>query len=117
VICGSTEDLEFDHEDASSKAWDVSNLFRRSLLLEEEVKKCRLLCHPCHWRKTVESGELRCVNKIPEEEFRHGTARMYCYRKCRCEDCIEAKQRYQRKEIAVGEIIPRLSLMDKAAAS
>ena len=54
--CGDTdrELLEFDHVDPATK---VCNVARASSFSElrfwEEVRKCQLLCPPCHKRKTA----------------------------------------------------------------
>lgn len=53
--CGSTMELEFDHEDPNSRYADitagtVTNLSKRRFL--EELAKCQLLCRPCHQAKT-----------------------------------------------------------------
>lgn len=51
VQCGSSEKLEVDHKDPSSKIshriWSWS--WQR---IEDELSKCQLLCRACHIRKT-----------------------------------------------------------------
>ena len=55
VRCGSTENLEFDHIDESTKFANISDLMRMSIeLLDAELAKCQLLCHDCHMQKTYE---------------------------------------------------------------
>lgn len=53
VRCSATEKLQFDHIE------DEGRIFRLGKLLSfskekaiEELKKCQLLCWPCHWDKT-----------------------------------------------------------------
>jgi 5-methylcytosine-specific restriction endonuclease McrA len=95
--CGSRDDLEIDHADARTKAYDISHLFRRSALLVAELRKCQLLCHGCHRRKTVECGEAGGGwNKNMTGEIPHGTNSGYVYWKCRCPDCRQAKSDYQK---------------------
>ena len=51
VLCGSTEDLQFDHIDPKTKSFHITpqNSFKKN---EPEMKKCQLLCFPCHLNKT-----------------------------------------------------------------
>lgn len=74
VQCGASNDLEVDHIDPATKAFDVlENLHRDRSVLMDELAKCQLLCSACHAKKHASSAE-------------HGTARRY-YRGCRCEEC------------------------------
>lgn len=54
--CGTWEDLEIDHVDASTKVthrvWSWSRRRR-----EEELAKCVVRCGPCHDIKTTTNGE------------------------------------------------------------
>lgn len=53
VICGSTENLEFDHTQKEAKGFDIApNITAGKDAIQEELKKCRLLCHSCHLKKT-----------------------------------------------------------------
>ena len=56
VRCGSTEDLELDHVDPSTKAFNVcADLTRAWDDLVAEAMKCQLLCRdPCHIQKSLE---------------------------------------------------------------
>lgn len=51
IKCGSSENLELDHVDRSTKVtnhiWSWCKEKR-----EIEIKKCQVLCHPCHKEKT-----------------------------------------------------------------
>jgi 5-methylcytosine-specific restriction endonuclease McrA len=51
--CGSTDRMEFDHIDPADKVAGITELWAnwRSLLVE--LQKCQLLCHGCHWEKTL----------------------------------------------------------------
>ena len=52
--CGTTEDLQFDHLDRTTKSFNIgSNLAAKIEKLEEEAKKCQLLCRSCHELKTL----------------------------------------------------------------
>jgi hypothetical protein len=110
VVCGSTDDLEFDHIDAST----VDRRIRGSLWtvseerLQAELAKCQLLCHKHHREKTIRNKETGGgSNKIPEDSYQHGSARMYFYKKCRCDWCVKAKHLYSRKVIKIDEICER----------
>lgn len=67
VNCGTTENLEFDHVDASYKDFSIS---RASSYSEErwlkELEKCQLLCHTCHLAKSSKNGDMadRCRTTI-----------------------------------------------------
>lgn len=100
--CGSADELEFDHIEKNSKAFNLSDRFgrvKRPLLLKE-LSKCQLLCKRCHTEKTIfDSG-----NKPAKGT--HGTLSSYRY--CKCDKCREAKRAYmteyhrQRKTLDVG---------------
>ena len=51
VICGATENLQFDHINPLEKSYNIStNYFRKDV--DEELAKCQLLCSRCHLEKT-----------------------------------------------------------------
>lgn len=53
VDCGATEKLQFDHKDRSTKKFAIGKLFTKSqTVVLEELKKCQLLCFPCHIEKS-----------------------------------------------------------------
>lgn len=59
--CGSTEDLELDHIDPTTKishaVWSWSEQRRA-----EELKKCQVLCHNYHETKTLKQvSDERCA--------------------------------------------------------
>ena len=56
--CSSTENLEFDHKDRSSKTFAISKLLTYSKKrVSEELAYCQLLCEECHREKS--RSELR----------------------------------------------------------
>lgn len=82
--CGSTEDLEFDHIDPSTKAFDIAGVLSRAWnALVEEAAKCQLLCKPCHADKGAED----------RPPLQHGTLYVYSYWRCRCAPCKAANAR------------------------
>ena len=85
--CGSSERLEFDHIDPGSKLFSIGGgLGNSSKRLSEELEKCQLLCHTCHWDKTRRQRGL--------DPKQHGTTNMYINGKCRCDKCKAAWTRY-----------------------
>jgi hypothetical protein len=105
IDCGSSENLQFDHADASTKSFDVSRAMTHTTKIEAELAKCVLRCRACHRRKTVASGEHGGGhNKLPDEAYLHGTARMY-HKGCRCELCREAKRQYRRGLTTASEVV------------
>lgn len=80
--CGSTERLEVDHIDPSTKEINVNKLWsRRAEIRLAELEKCQVLCYLCHRDKTV-----------IEQQAEHGTQSRYTSPKwkCRCERCKSA---------------------------
>lgn len=74
VVCGSTETLELDHIDRSTKVshsiWSWSEIRRN-----EELAKCQVLCHDHHLEKTVlenkqVQGSMIASSKLNEEIVR-----------------------------------------------
>lgn len=109
-MCGSTEQLHFDHIDAKAKVFAISrNLNRRWDLLVAEVDKCQLLCNTHHHLKSQESGDYGGGhNKL--EECPHGTLWGYTGPwKCRCSECraVKAKTRreYKLRRQVEGRIV------------
>ena len=57
VICGTTDNLEFDHHNPLHKSLNISNHLVKTDALDvkeliEELDKCQLLCKSCHHKKT-----------------------------------------------------------------
>lgn len=89
VKCGSTENLQFDHVDPSTKSFNVSEGWARKwFLVVEEINKCQLLCFSCHRKKTLKDCNQQDARKS------HGTLSSYRY--CKCSLCREAKAKYNR---------------------
>lgn len=53
VVCGTTDELEFDHIDPDTKIMSIAKASSRSeTFFWEEAGKCQLLCKPHHKEKT-----------------------------------------------------------------
>ena len=62
VVCGSTEDLEFDHLDSTTKSFTICMKVQcGDAVLAPELAKCQLLCRSCHINKskTSKDGNVR----------------------------------------------------------
>jgi hypothetical protein len=99
IKCGSSEDLEFDHIDPSTKKANISSMLDApKTLFWEEVRKCQILCHDCHLEKTRIYLKIVNVGKVPANKIvnpEHGTERMYSREKCRCVLCKRWKKDYR----------------------
>lgn len=85
VKCNSTEDLEFDHIDPSTKLFTISSGSSFSeTRFQEELKKCQLLCRECHKKKTSRS------NSVDHGQGLSGK------RNCPCELCKAKKAEYMK---------------------
>lgn len=74
AICGSTENLEFDHIDSTKKSFSIGNRIQNSIdNIQSELNKCQLLCHNCHVKKSKEHKDINVkidkdvANQICEE--------------------------------------------------
>lgn len=101
--CGSTQDLEVDHVDPTTK----DPLLRKGTSLwswsEErravELAKCQVLCGSCHQTKT------RLENTRPVV---HGRVTTYDKRGCRCDLCRAVKSQHMKERRSRGGAwIPR----------
>lgn len=94
VECGSTEMLQFDHinNDRKDKKHTITYMIVSTSWdnVLEELKKCQLLCRPCHIKK---SKRERGHNGAHD----HGTASKYRLDKCRCDVCREAHSSYMKR--------------------
>ncbi len=79
-VCGTEENLEFDHIDPSTKTANLTHIVKGAPRREAEIKHCQLLCKPCHAEKTGKA--------------KHGTGGMYRHHKCRCALCREVNRQY-----------------------
>ena len=55
VVCGATENLEFDHIDPKTKLFNITVYVtggKSKDVFMEELNKCQLLCVECHKNKT-----------------------------------------------------------------
>lgn len=92
--CGSTEQLEVDHIDRSTKHPKLIELGTGGMWswskerLTEELAKCQVLCNDCHKKKTRS-----------EVLAGHGLTKYDLYG-CRCEVCKEAKRIKNAKRYA-----------------
>lgn len=88
VQCGTVERLEFDHIDPSTKIYNINKILTHSVeFVKLELKKCQVLCVPCHDMKTAK-------DVFPD----HGITR-YKKHGCRCDVCKEAKSETNRKRV------------------
>ena len=94
VRCGDTDPskLEFDHIKQKTKSFDISNAKDApEKHVVRELKKCQLLCHDCHTKKTRENFEFGSA------PAKHGTIWMYKRFKCRCDKCKKAMSSYLKE--------------------
>ena len=98
VRCGTTERLEFDHIEPSTKEKPVTQIFNRSFdKLDIELAKCQLLCENCHTIKTAEDFATGRIKRAYKERIlKHGTPSCYNNDGCRCDDCRKAHTEYWR---------------------
>lgn len=91
--CGAGDDLQLDHIDPNQKSFNIARKWSISeKKFWQEVSKCQLLCQKCHTEKTLKDlGRESAKDK-------HGTISSYRY--CKCEECLEAKKRENKKSIA-----------------
>lgn len=95
VVCGSTENLEFDHIDAATKTGSIGSIWSYSeKRFLEEVDKCQLLCHEHHVDKTRVCGD-HSGGRNRVDNPQHGTEVMYRRERCRCETCRQWKRDYR----------------------
>lgn len=88
--CGGTEELEIDHIDPKKKSFSLGKALAgvAQKKLDEEIKKCQLLCTDCHIEKSkIDGSPMKGRKKLPRQ---HGTVRMYGDG-CRCAPCKKAK--------------------------
>lgn len=84
VDCGSTNNLEFDHINPSTKRITIADSIASDDVesVMTEVQKCQLLCMTCHKKKH-------------SARFKHGT--LSAYRHCKCPECVRAHTEYMRQ--------------------
>lgn len=89
VECGSTNELEFDHIDASTKSFEIGRMLNVSKARAlEELAKCQILCKAHHKEKTEREAD--------NKQVAHGgglTGKRNCY----CDLCAPLKRAYRRQ--------------------
>ena len=91
VHCSSRTDLEIDHRNPKHKEINVSRRLAGLAVskLTKELKKCQLLCRPCHELKSIKERGHTVAKGT------HGT--LSAYRWCgppKCDECKKAKRLY-----------------------
>lgn len=104
VVCGTTEDLEFDHIDPTTKLFTIAHGYARKTFYEE-VKKCQLLCKKHHILKTKTQGDVPQTVSI--NEGIHGTGYTYIQKKCRCALCRTWRRKNRRKEVSYSDMVDK----------
>ena len=67
-VCGSDENLEFDHIVREGKKFAITAKLH-SKDLEAELMKCQLLCHDCHKKKHFpKSCRGKLTGKLPDSK-------------------------------------------------
>lgn len=67
AICGSTEQLEFDHIDKTSKKAGIARMMTcNSEDVQAELSKCQLLCKQCHITKSKEHKDIHAKISLQE---------------------------------------------------
>jgi 5-methylcytosine-specific restriction endonuclease McrA len=62
--CGTDEGLQFDHINWRTKSFCIAKLMSvKQERAREELKKCQLLCHPCHVIKNRSDRAERAIWK------------------------------------------------------
>lgn len=86
VECGSTENLEVDHIDPSTKLYQPKTVWGLGTeIRERELAKCQVLCRKCHRAKT--NAEL--------SGWEHGVKITGYHKGCRCDLCKAANKAYR----------------------
>ncbi len=83
--CRSIDELEIDHIDPKQKSFCLGDALAgwSEERVQEELKKCQLLCKECHGKKHNTA------------KYSHGTLSSYRY--CKCDECKAAKSAYNRE--------------------
>ena len=88
-FCGGVENLQIDHRDYRGKSFPLAKALAgfSEKRITEELKKCWLLCEPCHEQKSAVDNAVRFGQRV---KWEHGTLAGYRY--CKCDECREAKR-------------------------
>jgi hypothetical protein len=85
VVCGTVENLEFDHIDPSLKSFSINvKMTLNNPEVKAELDKCQLLCKDHHRDKTAAENS----------GFTHGTMYAWMKAKCTCDTCTQAKWKW-----------------------
>lgn len=89
VVCGTTENLEFDHIDPATKAFPIGRLLNVSKQAAlDELEKCQLLCKSHH---IVKGHREKDQGQVGHGEGVSGK------RNCKCALCKAKKAEYMRE--------------------
>lgn len=90
VVCGTTDQLNFDHIIASTKEYDLAKILSggSNAKVAAEMAKCQLLCHKDHVKKSLEFKDVKVVE--------HGGG-VSGKKNCLCDLCKPVKNAYARK--------------------
>jgi 5-methylcytosine-specific restriction endonuclease McrA len=100
VVCGTKENLEFDHINAKEKSFGISKLWSVSQeKFDAELLKCQLLCKDHHEVKTKLFGDNTGGGSNRVDDYTHGTGYMYDKDKCRCDECKLWRKNYRNKTV------------------
>lgn len=88
VVCGATKNLHIDHINPETKTMNLSRTIHGApwKKIENELKKCQLLCESCHKAKTLVDGS-RFKNVALGEKINHA--------KLTKENVLEIRQKYE----------------------
>ena len=94
VSCGTTENLEFDHIDRSTKSFTFTDKIASMSIkkLDIEAEKLQLLCNDCHKEKTSLNQD--------DDSVGHGGGNSG-KRNCKCAPCKAKKAEYMKARQAV----------------
>lgn len=86
--CGSTENLQVDHIDRTTKTIHTGHIWtRKKIYRDKELAKCQVLCIDCHDKKTGRENTT----------WQHGTISGYMRYKCKCIECRRAYRVYRHE--------------------
>ena len=99
VWCNSTEDLQLDHINPSTREYRFPHFYKcGDKVFYEEVNKCQLLCRSCHAKKSVSERGRKWGKGI------HGNINNYKKHGCRCELCRKANSEDIALRRSLGKI-------------
>lgn len=90
VDCGTTQELEFDHEIAEYKEYNIAKILSggSNAKVEYEMLKCVLRCAACHLTKSLQMQDMYNVSHGGGESGK---------RNCPCAPCKEVKASYMKE--------------------